>query len=64
MDSLASDLADVPRASPTHCIDVVLHEGSAPNFTKAFEIVRENGGSTVGVGRRPNRLLDGKPICY
>lgn len=49
---------------PTRYIDVVLNERTAPNFTKAFEIVREQGASTIAVGRYPGRMLDGRPICY
>jgi hypothetical protein len=49
---------------PIRYIDVVLNERTAPNFTKAFEIVREQGASTVAVGRYPGRMLEGRPICY
>jgi hypothetical protein len=49
---------------PTRYIDVVLNERTAPNFTKAFDIVREHGASTIAVGRYPGRVLDGRPVCY
>jgi hypothetical protein len=49
---------------PTRYIDVVLNERTAPNFTKAFDIVREQGASTIAVGRYPGRVLEGRPVCY
>jgi hypothetical protein len=64
MNGFGSTSDEALRTPSICCIDVVLNDRSAPNFTKAFEIIREQGGATVAVGRHPNRLLDGKPICY
>lgn len=52
------------KSSEARLIDVVLDDCKAPNFARAFEIVRQQGGATVGVGRYPGRVFDGKPVCY
>ncbi|MBI2963736.1 MAG: hypothetical protein HYY35_08285 [Deltaproteobacteria bacterium] len=60
-------LAALPPPAPARLqrlrIDLVL-QGRTDDFTRAFDVVRGQGGTTVGVGRYTDRRAGGKPICY
>jgi hypothetical protein len=51
------------RKPSTRRIELVLEPSTAPDFTRAFDVVRRQGGATLAVGRH-GRTADGRPVCY